>query len=236
MGVGDRVGFYLLPRSKAKSSPPSSTCSQSRFPPIDTDQPTKSTGSSLSTRSERATGQRFSRIRTREERKQPSLVKDIPNEELINTYKELLPQRTRTRTNQLFKTPEVLFESTPLYSPKDPTENSQVLHIPSINVKPGKGNIGQQQSLKLEGQDIRNPSDIVVEKSNSMLSEITGQKGSHKDLEDKPYKENFEDRSGEVFRSSSPGNGNIHNMRIHAGIMINTQSTQRRGEGRYNSK
>ena len=111
-----------------------------------------------------------------------------------------------------------------------------MLHIPSINVKPGKGNIGQQQSLKQDGQNIRNPSDFVVEKSNSMLSEITGQKGSHKDLEDKAYKENFEDRSGEVFRSSSPGNGNIHNMRIHAGIMINTQSTQRRGEGRYNSR
>ena len=124
------------------------------------------------------------------------LDSDISNIEPKNTSEKLLPQRPRTRTNRLSKTPAVLFESTPLYSPKDPTENSQVLHIPSINVKPGKGNIGQQQSLKLEGQDIRNPLDIVVEKSNSMLSEITGQKGSHKDLEDKAYKENFEDRSG----------------------------------------
>ena len=68
-----------------------------------------------------------------------------------------------------------------------------------------------------------------------MLSEITGQKESHIDLADKVYQKNFEDKSGEGFRSLSPGNVDIHNMRIHAGIMIDTQSSQRRGEGRYNS-
>ena len=73
-----------------------------------------------------------------------------------------------------------------------------------------------------------------------MLSKRSGQKQSNykeeTDVEDKVYQENYEDKSDKVFRSVSPGTGNIHNMRIHAGIMINTQSTQRRGEGRYNSR
>ena len=68
-----------------------------------------------------------------------------------------------------------------------------------------------------------------------MLSKRSGQKESDADLEDKVYQENFEDKPGEAFRSLSPGNGDIHNMRIHAGIMIDTQSSRRRGEGRYNS-
>ena len=232
MGVGDRVGFYLLPRSKAKSSTSSSKCSQSRFPSIDTEQSTKE---SLSTRSDRSTGRRVSRIRTREDRKQNSLVKDISNIEPKNTSEKLLPQRPRTRTNRLSKTPAVLFESTPLYSPKDPTEKSPVLHISRNKAKSGEGNIEQQQSFKQEGQHIRNPSDLFFEKSNSMLSGISDQKESHTDLEDKVYKENFEDKSGKAFRSLSRSNGDIHNMRIHAGIMIDTQSSQRRGEGCLNS-
>ena len=127
MGVEDRIGFYLLPRSKAKLSTPSPKYSQSRFPPIDADQ---STEASLSSRSDRSTGKNHSRIRKREERKQNSLIKDIPNLELRRPSDKLLPQRPRTRTNRLSKTPEVLFESTPLYSPKDQTES-----IPTVKVK-----------------------------------------------------------------------------------------------------
>ena len=68
-----------------------------------------------------------------------------------------------------------------------------------------------------------------------MLSKRSGQKESDADIVDKVYKENFEDNPGEVFRSLSLGNGDIHNMRIHAGIVIDARSSQRRGEGLYNS-
>ena len=64
---------------------------------------------------------------------------------------------------------------------------------------------------------------------------LSGQKESHTDLADKDYQDNFEDKSWEEFRSISPSNGDIHNMRIHAGIVIDAQSSQRRGEGHFNS-
>ena len=230
MGVGDRVGFYLLPRSRARSSTPSSTCSQSRFPPIDTKQSSEEFAS---------TSGRVGRIRTREEKKQPSPVEDIQNIEQRSTTENLLPQRPRTRINRLSKedskSPEVLFDSTPLYLPSDPTGKSQVNHLPSNKAKSGKVNVGQQQSSKQKGQRIKNPSEFLIEKSNSMLSKRSGQKESEANLEDKVYQETLEDKSGELFRSISPGTGDIHNMRIHAGIMIDTQSSRRREEGRYNS-
>ena len=224
MGVGDRVGFYLLPGSKAKSSTPSSTFSQSRFPTIDTGQ---STEESASERYDRSTSRRVGRIRIREERKQPSPKERI---EQRSPSENLLTQRPRTRINRLSKedskSSEVLFDSTPLYLPSDPTGKHQVNHLPRNKANSGKVNVGQQQSLKQKGQHIRNPSEFVIKQPSIMPSKRSDRKESDADLEDKP---------GEAFRSLSPGNGDIHNMRIHAGIMIDTQSSRRRGEGRCNS-
>ena len=234
----DRVGFYLLPRYKTECSTPSSAGRKQRIAG-ETEQSSETYLPSSVGRSQQG---RLSSRRNREGRKQPNLEGEKHQN---NSFKRTLPRSSSKRlSNNHSKTPEVLFDSTPLYLPKDLKEKRQETRSQSDHkVKVEERPINDIKAEKNPDTFLKTPTKRITENSTrlksteakSMLSKRSGQKQANynPDVEETIYPESDEDKPDEVFRSVSPGTGDIHNMRIHAGIMINT--SRRQGQGRYNS-
>ena len=222
----DRVGFYLLPRSAGGYSTSSSPRKQNG----NTEQ---SSNTCLSHRTGKEKQGRSS-SRRRDEKKLQNIDREIRENAKDETTR--IGSKSRYNRKDCSRTAEVLFDTTPLYLPKGQKEKKKETSLQKLHQENVKESV--KEDIKPEKKGV-NSLKQLTEKSTELKSMLSKRSLNEKqspyddDVEELSYQDSYEDKPESVFRSVAPGTGDIHNMRIQAGIMINTGS-RRVGEGRYN--
>ena len=212
------VGFYLLPRKNSQTKQK-----------VDSNIEKQKTADSVSS-PEQSSSSRYGRLAGRRDirtgLKTKVNVTSLEQDGKTLSRKEPTQRRSRISTRQKNKkctTPEVLFESTPLYVPNDSVKKSEYLERQN-----NKADSIEDKHKKLSTEGKFCVKERETAKQDSMLHTRSEKDEENDDL-------NTDDNYGndKVFRSISPVGEDIHNMRIQAGIMINTHTSNRRGH--YNN-
>ena len=209
------VGFYLLPRKSSQSKPSTEKPTEPNHSP---DHSSSSRYSRLPGRRVARTGPRTEKNATSHGQNPRTLSRADPLE--IPTQKRRIYKKQRDNNS---RTPEVLFESTPLYVPNNSDKKSEDFE---------KQN-NHKQSVEDNDKNLKRGGKYCAKERETAKQDTMLHTRSERDEENEELKTEDNYSNEKLFRSISPGGGDIHNMRIQAGIMINTHTSNRRGH--YNN-